>query len=117
MQGYMESEHTIVGQRDMGDARFDYVGLVQKWFDHFLKGGNDKFQVAGCLLAGNVKIPIFELMSALDPCGMGLDKRQEVGVQEQAGSQDKVSFPVDPMLLDPLRERRVAIEEDQEKRP
>ena len=37
-QGTMESGHTIVGERDMGDARFDYVGLVQKWFDHFLKG-------------------------------------------------------------------------------
>ena len=37
-QGTMESEHTVVGERDMGDARFDYVGLVQKWFDHFLKG-------------------------------------------------------------------------------
>ncbi|MFN8574112.1 MAG: CocE/NonD family hydrolase [Gemmatimonadaceae bacterium] len=36
--GRGESEHTIVGERDMGDARFDYVGLVQDWFDHFLKG-------------------------------------------------------------------------------
>jgi hypothetical protein len=38
MQGAMESEHTIVGERGLGDARFDYVGLVQNWFDHFLKG-------------------------------------------------------------------------------
>ena len=37
-QGQMETEHTIVGQRDMGDARLDYVDLIQKWFDHFLKG-------------------------------------------------------------------------------
>ena len=22
----------------MGDARFDYVGLVQDWYDHFVKG-------------------------------------------------------------------------------
>jgi putative CocE/NonD family hydrolase len=35
--GKMESEHTVVGERDMGDARFDYVGLVQKWFDRFVK--------------------------------------------------------------------------------
>lgn len=41
-QGQMETEHTIVGQRDMGDARLDYVELIQKWFDRFLKGaGND----------------------------------------------------------------------------
>jgi len=37
-EGIVESQHTIVGERDLGDARFDYVGLVQKWFDHFLKG-------------------------------------------------------------------------------
>jgi hypothetical protein len=37
-QGRMENEHTIVGQRDLRDARFDQVGSVQKWFDHFLKG-------------------------------------------------------------------------------
>ena len=37
-QGQIESEHTVIGERDMGDARFDYVGLVQRWFDHWLKG-------------------------------------------------------------------------------
>jgi putative CocE/NonD family hydrolase len=37
-EGSVESEHTIIGQRDMGDARFDYVGLIQRWFDHWLKG-------------------------------------------------------------------------------
>ena len=37
-QGTVESERTVVGERDMGDAHFDYVGLVQKWFDRFLKG-------------------------------------------------------------------------------
>jgi putative CocE/NonD family hydrolase len=39
--GSMESERTIVGERDMGDARFDYVGLVQRWFDRFLKGASN----------------------------------------------------------------------------
>jgi putative CocE/NonD family hydrolase len=33
-----ETEDTVVGERRMGDARFDYVSLVQAWFDHFLKG-------------------------------------------------------------------------------
>jgi putative CocE/NonD family hydrolase len=32
------TEHTVVGERDLGDGRFDYVGLVQDWFDHFVKG-------------------------------------------------------------------------------
>ncbi len=27
-----------MGERDVGDGRFDYVGLVQDWFDHFVKG-------------------------------------------------------------------------------
>ncbi len=32
------AEHTIVGERDMGDARFDYDAFTYGWFDHFLKG-------------------------------------------------------------------------------
>ncbi len=40
-QGRSESEHTVVGERDMGDARYDYVGLVQRWFDHWLKGADN----------------------------------------------------------------------------
>jgi len=32
------SEHTVVGERDMGDARFDYDAFTYGWFDHFLKG-------------------------------------------------------------------------------
>ena len=31
------AEHTIVGDRDMGDARLDYDALTFGWFDHFLK--------------------------------------------------------------------------------
>jgi uncharacterized protein len=37
-EGRVETEHTVVGERDMGDARFEYVALVQRWYDHFLKG-------------------------------------------------------------------------------
>lgn len=32
------TEHTIIGERDMGDARFDYDALVYGWFDFWLKG-------------------------------------------------------------------------------
>ncbi len=32
------TEHTIVGERDMGDARLDYDAVTYAWFDHFLKG-------------------------------------------------------------------------------
>jgi uncharacterized protein len=29
---------TVVGERNMGDARLDYDALVNGWFDHFVKG-------------------------------------------------------------------------------
>lgn len=36
------TEHTIVGERDLGDARLDYDELTYGWFDHFLKGEDNK---------------------------------------------------------------------------
>jgi putative CocE/NonD family hydrolase len=40
--GYKRAaEHTIVGERDMGDARLDYDALTYGWFDHFLKGDDN----------------------------------------------------------------------------
>ncbi|MGD0736698.1 MAG: CocE/NonD family hydrolase [Terracidiphilus sp.] len=37
--GYKRAaEHTIVGERDLGDARLDYDALTFAWFDRFLKG-------------------------------------------------------------------------------
>ena len=35
------TEHTIVGERDMGDARLNYTQLVNSFFDRFVKGVND----------------------------------------------------------------------------
>lgn len=31
------TEHTMVGERNMGDGRYDYDGLILKWFDHWLQ--------------------------------------------------------------------------------
>lgn len=36
--GRVESEHTVVGERDMGDARWDYTGFILRWYDRWLKG-------------------------------------------------------------------------------
>jgi uncharacterized protein len=37
--GYKRAEaNTVVGERDMGDARLDYDSLTYGWFDYFLKG-------------------------------------------------------------------------------
>jgi len=32
------TENTVVGERSVGDARYDYNALTFGWFDHFLKG-------------------------------------------------------------------------------
>lgn len=37
------SEHTIAGDREMGDARFDVDGAVFGWFDRWLKGDTRAF--------------------------------------------------------------------------
>ena len=40
--GYTRAtEHTVVGERDMGDARLNYADLTYDFFDEFLKGVND----------------------------------------------------------------------------
>jgi putative CocE/NonD family hydrolase len=37
--GYTRAtEDTVVGEREMGDARLDYDALIYGWFDRFLKG-------------------------------------------------------------------------------
>jgi len=43
--GY-ETQHTMVGERPVGDARFDYAGSVVRWFDHWLvDGGRGKLDM------------------------------------------------------------------------
>ncbi len=37
------SEHTVVGERDMGDARLDYDAMTYAWFDHFLMNEENDF--------------------------------------------------------------------------
>jgi uncharacterized protein len=36
------TENTIVGERNLGDARLDYNALTYGWFDHFLKGEDNQ---------------------------------------------------------------------------
>ena len=35
------TENTLVGERNVGDARLNYDELTYAWFDHFLKGDNN----------------------------------------------------------------------------
>lgn len=37
------TENTIVGERNVGDARLNYDDLIYGWFDHFLKDKNEGF--------------------------------------------------------------------------
>ncbi len=32
------SENTVVGERNLGDAQFDYLGTYVRWFDYWLRG-------------------------------------------------------------------------------
>jgi putative CocE/NonD family hydrolase len=34
------SENTVVGERELGDARLDYEGIMSGWMDYWLKGGH-----------------------------------------------------------------------------
>lgn len=37
------TENTVVGQRNVGDARLNYDEIIYGWFDHFLKGENNGY--------------------------------------------------------------------------
>jgi putative CocE/NonD family hydrolase len=36
--GRVETENYVVGEREVGDARFDYTGFMLRWYDRWLKG-------------------------------------------------------------------------------
>jgi uncharacterized protein len=65
-------EQTIVGERDMGDARLDYDALTWGWFDHFLKGEDNG------LLAKTPKVQYYT---------MGLNKWQSSDTWPPAGAK------------------------------
>ena len=41
---FAPSWQLTVGERDMGDASFDYAGLIYRWFDRLLKGEDNGFE-------------------------------------------------------------------------
>ena len=65
------TEHTIVGERDMGDARLDYNELTYGWFDHFLKGEDNG---------------VLEKMPKVKYYTMGLNKWQSADTWPPAGA-------------------------------
>ncbi len=71
--GYKRAtEHTVVGERDMGDARLDYDALTYGWFDHFLKGEDNQ------ILQKTPKVLYYT---------MGMNKWQKADTWPPAGAQ------------------------------
>jgi hypothetical protein len=71
--GYKRAtEDTKVGERSMGDARLDYDALTFGWFDHFLKGEDNK------ILENTPKIRYFT---------MGMNKWQTADTWPPVGAQ------------------------------
>jgi putative CocE/NonD family hydrolase len=71
--GYMRTtENTIVGERSMGDARYDYMELIYGFFDRFLKGEDSP------RLARQPKVTYFT---------MGLNKWQTSDTWPPAGAR------------------------------
>jgi len=66
------TEHTVVGERDMGDARLNYSELTYGWFDHFLKGENNG---------------VLEKMPKVRYYTMGMNKWQTADTWPPAGAQ------------------------------
>jgi putative CocE/NonD family hydrolase len=66
------TENTIVGERSMGDARLNYDELTYGWFDHFLKGVNNR---------------ILETMPRVRYFTMGINKWQTSETWPPTGAQ------------------------------
>jgi putative CocE/NonD family hydrolase len=66
------TEHTKVGERDMGDARLDYDALTYGWFDHFLKGEDNQ---------------VLQKMPRVLYYTMGMNKWQKADTWPPAGAQ------------------------------
>jgi hypothetical protein len=76
--GYKRAtEHTMVGERDMGDARLDYDALTYGWFDHFLKGEDNQ------ILQKTPRVLYYT---------MGMNKWQKADTWPPAGAQPMTLF-------------------------
>jgi putative CocE/NonD family hydrolase len=71
------TEHTIVGERDMGDARLDYDGLTLAFFERFLKGEES---------------PTLDKLPRVTYYTMGLNKWQSSDTWPPAGARTLTFF-------------------------
>ncbi len=102
---------TIVGERDLGDARFDYNSLIYEWFDYWLKGekngvtkktpivqyytmGLNKWQSSSSWPPKGAKMKTYYLNSKGQANSLSGNGRLTTG---KAGSKDNAdSFTYDP---------------------
>jgi putative CocE/NonD family hydrolase len=76
--GYRRAtENTVVGERSMGDARLDYDALTYGWFDHFLKGKDNR---------------ILDTLPKVRYFTMGINKWQTSDTWPPAGAQTMALF-------------------------
>ncbi len=71
------TERTIVGERELGDARLDYDAMTYGWFDHFLKGEDNH---------------ILETLPRVRYYTMGINKWQTSDTWPPAGAQPMTFF-------------------------
>lgn len=110
------TEQTVVGERNMGDARMDYNGQIYAWFDHWLKGeqngilqrlprvqyftmGMNKWQSAGSWPPANAQLTTFYLHSAGKANSVFGDGK--LITTTPAKPKAKIADPVDAFTYDP----------------
>lgn len=106
------TENTIVGQRNVGDARLNYDEIIYGWFDHFLKGedngypaklprvqyytmGTNKWQASETFPPENVQMTTYYLRSNGNANTMYGDGSLSTSLPPKNAPSDK--FTYDPM--------------------
>jgi putative CocE/NonD family hydrolase len=105
------SENTVVGERSMGDARWDYNELIYAWWDHWLKGvqnsitdtlpkvryftmGSNEWNTSASWPPAGVETVTYYLDSGGNANTLHGDGRLSTG---RPGSDNPDSFTYDPM--------------------
>lgn len=109
------SEETIVGERNIGDARLDYDSLIYGWFDHWLKAqdenfisslprvqyytmGSNKWQSADTWPPSNVENKTFYLSSGGNANSLDGDGKLILSMPDQ-NTVDSYSYdPMNPVI-------------------
>jgi predicted acyl esterase len=106
------SEETIVGERNVGDTRLDYNGLVYAWFDYWLKGeangitdtlpkvryytmGSNEWQTSATWPPEGAELVTYYLDSSGSANTLHGDGRLTTGAPDSRDGAD--SFTYDPM--------------------